>query len=118
MLKKFSPGNCASPHHSGLSDGQKQWLSINKGIFLLPLAKRKEAQYNMTEKVKSVIFNGDADSAFTDYEAEPLRRTLLKEARRIPDRRNGTGTDPDGLAQGADRRFVPAGAGNAGMRRL
>ena len=50
-------------------------------FFPAPLAKQKEARYNMTERTATVIFHGGATLAFTDYETEQLRKALLKETR-------------------------------------
>lgn len=58
------------------------------------------------------------------HDDEAHIRQLLEKYDLVPKRggftcrRDSTGTDLDRLTQGANRRIVPAGAGNAGVRRL
>ena len=68
----------------------------------------------LPEGVKNVHYHDD----------ETHIRLLLEKYDLVPNRgnlfgcRHGTGTDLDRLPQGANRRIVPAGAGNAGVRCL
>ena len=68
----------------------------------------------LPEGVKNVHYHDD----------ETHIRQLLEKYDLVPNRgdlfgcRDGTGTDPDRLPQGADWGIVPAGAGNAGVRCL
>ena len=68
----------------------------------------------LPEDVKNVHYHDD----------ETHIRQLLEKYDLVPKRghlfgcRDGAGTDSDRLPQGADWRTVPAGAGNAGVRRL
>ena len=68
----------------------------------------------LPEDVKNVHYHDDE----THIRQLLEKYDLVPKSRHLFGCRHGAGTDSDRLSQGADRGTVPAGAGNAGVRRL